>query len=222
MPAHSSAAPFSPLPQRTHCFVNLPCAFTHASTHARTGAQTNNPSVSEEKNKHVSTQTPVLITICTFLYTAAACNTWCSKRSLQNRGRAWRGLKGRGRDASRAVTASAGEDSEIPRPVVSVTDKRAPFIHVDCGCLTKLPRPVPSPARTEATALCRLPWLLLLCFTPDRSGVEQSWPRLPLSSHLALRGQTSLGVRARWATLAGTQPQHTSHSAFWISWFLKA
>ena len=33
---------------------------------------------------------------------------------------------------------------------------------------------------------------------------------------------TSLGDRALWDRLGGTQPQHTRQRAFWISWFLKA
>lgn len=65
------------------------------------------------------------------------------------------------------------------------------------------------------------PWpVLLLLSRTLKSYDEHSW--MPLACHLGLLGQTSLGVRALWATLAGTQPQHTSHKAFWISWFLKA
>ncbi len=61
-------------PHRTHRFVNLPCAFTHACTHAQERKLIIPPFL-EGKNKHVSTKSSRAVNYMHILYTAAACNT---------------------------------------------------------------------------------------------------------------------------------------------------
>lgn len=117
--------------------------------------------------------------------------------------------EGRGRDGAReggegsaacVMAAFAGEDSENRCPMLNATKKRQPSIQLTASASQTFRH---IPLISPVAAFC---------------DTVQIQPGAELT-HL---GQTSLGVRARWATLAGTQPQHTSHSAFWISWFLKA